>query len=93
MKKDSRNDSNIQETLAEEFDALLLKMLREGKPQLDNDGNVINVPLSAADLNVIRQRLKDCGITAIPAGENPIEQIIQEMRSRGLKLHGSEEVA
>tara|TARA_R100001082_G_scaffold24311_1_gene11857 strand:- start:1018 stop:1293 length:276 start_codon:yes stop_codon:yes gene_type:complete len=72
--------------LSEGFDDFLLRILKEGREIMDRDGNVQRVELTAADLNVIRQRLKDCGITAVPMSNNPIGHILEEMKSRNVKM-------
>jgi hypothetical protein len=57
--------------LAEHFSSLLTN----GVKALDKDGNEVVLPPRAADLNVIRQFLKDNGIDAQksgdPAGADP----------------------
>ena len=77
---------NTLEQLSELYDSALLELLRNGREIMDNDGNLVRVPVSAADLNVIRSRLRDCGITAAPTSNNPIGNIVEEMRRRGAKL-------
>ncbi|MEE2887526.1 MAG: hypothetical protein VX951_08850 [Planctomycetota bacterium] len=74
------------ETLGDEFDRRLLKILREGRQVISREGDVQEVEASAADLNVIRQRLKDCGITAVPVEASPIGNIVAEMNKRRLRL-------
>ena len=73
--------------LGELYDGVLLDLVRNGRKIITEDGQEVSVPLSAADLNVIRGRLKDCGITAIQTEDNPIGNIAAEFKQRGLKLH------
>ena len=70
------------DSMSEEFDKSLLQILKDGRQVVNKDGEVVNVEASAADLNVIRQRLKDCGVTAMPANNNPIGNIMAEMAKR-----------
>ena len=72
--------------LGDAFDRHLQEVLANGREIMNKDGETVRVQATAADLNVIRQRLKDCGITAIPTEENPIGSIITEMQQRGLRL-------
>ena len=69
------------------FDARMLDLIRNGRDLLTKDGDTTNVEATAADLNVIRQRLKDCGMVDQPADANPIGSIIDEMKSRGMKFN------
>jgi hypothetical protein len=75
-----------QDEISGEFDKLLLSILTRGREIVDKGGNVTTVQATAADLNVIRQRLKDCGISAEVTDNNPIGNIVEEMRRRGLKM-------
>lgn len=60
------------------MDLMMLQWLTQGwKPGLDDNGNTIEVPLLAADINQIRQRLKDCGITIMASGELDVPATIQ----------------
>ena len=69
------------------YDRHLLRILEEGREIVDTKtGEIKQVEATAADLNVIRQRLKDCGITASPTASNPIGNILTEMRNRNLKI-------
>ena len=74
------------DTLGDEFDKRLLDVLRKGRQVINRDGEVQQVEASAADLNVIRQRLKDCGVTAVPVNSSPIGNIVAEMAKRNLRL-------
>lgn len=75
------------EQIAQIYDLFLLNMLKEGREIVDQKtGEIRQVQATAADLNVIRQRLKDCGVTDVNAGTSPIGHIIQEMKARNLKL-------
>ena len=79
--------SNPHDLMASAFDNYLLTLVREQrKTVVDDNGVEAQVPLSAADLNVIRQRLKDCGITSTAAPASPIANIVAEMRKRQLKI-------
>jgi len=77
--------SNLDQ-MSDDFDKALLGLLKEGRKVMNRDGDLIDVPATAADLNVIRQRLKDCGITAMPTTANPIGNIVKEMQARGMKM-------
>tara|TARA_R100000808_G_scaffold23414_1_gene51957 strand:+ start:350 stop:625 length:276 start_codon:yes stop_codon:yes gene_type:complete len=74
------------EGMANLYDEYLLELLKSGRTAFNDNGELVQVPLSASDLNVIRQRLKDCGITAVPTSTNPIGHIVQELAKRGRKL-------
>ena len=67
---------NTLETMADEFDKQLLNVLKKGRQIMDKEGNVQQVEPTAADLNVIRQRLKDCGITSMATQGSPIGNIV-----------------
>ena len=74
------------------YDKVLLGILEEGREIVDTrTGEIKQVQATAADLNVIRQRLKDCGITTSPTASNPIGNILTEMRNRNLKLGAFDE--
>ena len=72
--------------MSDAFDQALLGILQHGREVVTRDGERVTVPATAADLNVIRQRLKDCGITVEAMDDNPVGNIVEEMRRRGLKL-------
>ena len=72
--------------LSDMFDQTLLSVLKEGREIMNKEGETVKVQATAADLNVIRQRLKDCGITAVPTNANPIGNIVAEMKARGMKM-------
>lgn len=75
------------EKVSSKYDKVLLNILEEGREIVDTrTGEIKQVQATAADLNVIRQRLKDCGITVSPTASNPIGNILSEMRNRNLKL-------
>ena len=74
------------DTLGDEFDQRLLKVLRDGREVITREGEVVQAEASAADINVIRQRLKDCGITAVPVNASPIGNIVAEMAKRNMTL-------
>ena len=75
------------EQIAKIYDQTLLSMLQEGREIVDQKtGEIRQVQVTAADLNVIRQRLKDCGVTDVNASSSPIGSIIEEMNLRNLKL-------
>ena len=74
------------DTLGDEFDKRLLRVLRNGRQVITREGGVEQVEASAADLNVIRQRLKDCGVTAVPVNSSPIGNIVDEIAKRNMRL-------
>tara|TARA_Y100001973_G_scaffold12595_1_gene17486 strand:- start:323 stop:598 length:276 start_codon:yes stop_codon:yes gene_type:complete len=74
------------ERMSDDFDKALLGLLKDGRKIMNKDGDLVDMPATAADLNVIRQRLKDCGITAVPTGANPIGNIVKEMQARGMTM-------
>lgn len=77
---------SLLEQMSELYDAHLLQVLQEGREIVNRDGEVEKVEPTAADLNVIRQRLKDCGITSAPTASNPIGNIVAEMTRRGMQM-------
>ena len=80
---------SLHQDISELFDSALLDMLKNGREMVTEDGTRERVPISAADLNIIRQRLKDCGITAVATEENPIGNIVAEMKARGMTIHNA----
>lgn len=82
----STRPENDLESMADAFDRVLLQVLEKGREVLTKDGELIRVEPSAADLNVIRQRLKDCGITSVGTANNPIGNLVKEMQIRGMTL-------
>jgi len=78
--------TNNLDDLAHLYDKQLLKILQEGRQTLTREGEVIRVEATAADLNVIRQRLKDCGITSTASVDSPVANIVEEWRKRGLNI-------
>ncbi len=85
----SNNSSlSLLEQMSELYDAHLLQVLQEGREIVTKEGEVERVQPTAADLNVIRQRLKDCGITSAPTATNPIGNIVAEMTRRGMQMPG-----
>jgi len=72
------------EDMGDRFDEMLLDMLQNGRETMDRDGNLVRVQPTSADLNVIRQRLKDCGMTSVPVEDSPIANIVAEMAKRRL---------
>ncbi len=73
------------EKLSDELDKALLDVLVNGREIMTQDGPV-RMQASAADLNVVRQRLKDAGVSAVATDENPIGSLIREMQSRGVNI-------
>ncbi|MBT97580.1 MAG: hypothetical protein CL902_03005 [Dehalococcoidia bacterium] len=74
-----------QQQISDLFDSYLLSLLRDGRQVIGEDGSKQTIPLTAADLNIVRQRLRDCGMTAMVSEENPIGSIVREMKARGVK--------
>ena len=68
------------------FDKILLDILLNGREVVTRDGELMKIQATAADLNVVRQRLKDCGVSAEVTDSNPIGNIVEEMRLRGLRM-------
>lgn len=50
-----------------------------GEPLLDDNGQQLYGPLTAADLNAIRGRLKDCGMRETEATD-PIAEAMEQVR-------------
>ncbi len=63
------------------FDKLvdeMARLLKEGKPLLDKDtGEIHTAPADAATLNVIRQFLKDNGITGSGDANDPVKRLAE----------------
>jgi hypothetical protein len=74
------------DNIADLYDQQLLKILKEGREIVTKDGEMVRVEPTAADLNVIRQRLKDCGITSVATANSPVANIVEEWRKRGASL-------
>lgn len=77
-----------QKQIAADFDAQCAKVLREGQEVLTAQGEVIKMQPSPAMMNVIRQRIKDLGITAIPRDGTPAGDLIQSAVRAGIKFDG-----
>ena len=75
--------------MADAFDGHLLNVLRNGRSVFMPDGSKEQIEATAADLNVIRQRLKDCGVTAMVDDASPIRNIVEEMKRRNLRVGAS----
>lgn len=82
--------SEILRSMADAFDGHLLNVLKKGRVVLLPDGSKEQVEATAADLNVIRQRLKDCGVTAMVDDASPIRNIVEEMKRRNLRVGSSD---
>jgi len=78
--------SDAMRDMADLFDRALLKVLKDGRTIIGPDGEERNIDATAADLNVIRQRLKDCGMTVATEEASPIKNIVEEMRRRQLRI-------
>ena len=88
------NKISPQDRLAIEFDRRLLKLLKRGRqainpgtgrPVIGEDGKVIMKPASSTDLETIRKRLHDCGLTRISKTLIEVsedEEIRREIRQR-----------
>lgn len=72
--------------MSQAFDNILLDILLNGREIVTKDGELMKIQATAADLNVVRQRLKDCGVSAEVTDSNPIGNIVEEMRLRGLRM-------
>jgi hypothetical protein len=84
-------DGEVLQKTAEAFDAILLKIVTEGQTVLDDEGNVQKIDPTAATLNVIRQRLKDAGIsgTAPNSKTRGLGAVRERLRQQGkLRLAG-----
>jgi hypothetical protein len=69
--------------LSDEFDKRLIHILNNGREIMTKDGELLHVEATSADLNIIRQRLKDCGVSVAPTEENPVGSIIESMKAKG----------
>lgn len=78
--------SETLEQMGDQFDKALLGVLKNGRQVMDKEGEIQTIEPSAADMNVIRQRLKDCGITSMATSGSPIGNIVEEMRKRNLQM-------
>lgn len=78
--------SDLHKHMSDAFDKELLRLLTRGREVVNRDGDRELIEPTAADLNVIRQRLKDCGITVEANATNPVGNIVEEMRRRGMKM-------
>ncbi len=84
----------VQTDLSDELDAVLLKVVRSGRPLLDKEGRavlddedkpVLTLP-SAQDLNVARQRLKDLGLTHVVSEGDVADELAREIGIRDGKV-------
>lgn len=75
MRASEETMAKIHELLAED----MLRRVRDGETVVTKDGEAIQVPPSAATLNVIRQFLKDNHIEGIPQKENALGQLIDSL--------------
>lgn len=76
-------ENDILAAISNALDRQLLEILDNGRETMTRDGDVVTLPPTAADLAVVRQRLKDCGITAAPTENNIIGKILDAYRDRG----------
>ena len=80
--------------MSEALDKQLLHALENGLPAMteeglvatDKNGDPIMVPPTATLLRVIKDRLKDLGITKQASDESPAAILAREAARRGLKL-------
>ena len=84
--------SDTLKSLADKLDQRLLTVLKDGRTIIGQDGEERNIDATSADLNVIRQRLKDCGITSMAEEGSPIRDIVEEMKRRNLRIGGEKAV-
>lgn len=84
--------SDTLKSLADGLDSTLLTILKQGRTVIGPDGDERTIDATSADLNVIRQRLKDCGITTMAEEGSPIRDIVEEMKRRNLRIGGEKAV-
>ncbi len=77
---------SLIDEIAKLYDQELLRLLKDGRTTTDKTGNPIHVEANAADLNVIRQRLKDCGITEASDTQSTISETLLRLRGQGMSL-------
>ena len=68
-------EQTTQEKMGGELDKELLRVLKEGRTVVTKKGDVVEVEATAADLNVVRQRLRDLGMNADPARNKSILEL------------------
>ena len=84
-------DRPIHDQLSNELDQTLLEVVKFGRVVLDREGKVHKIPPTAADLNVVRQRLKDLNLSYVPGADSPAEQMRRVMADRHrLRLAGGD---
>lgn len=87
-----RRLKQVDKKLSYEFDRRLLELLKKGRPSispstglavLDDNGEPVYTPASAADLSVIRGRLRDCGATESDGldEDNPVDAAMKRMEA------------
>jgi hypothetical protein len=82
-----KSHDEILSDMAELHDRNLLKLVRKGKKTvLNQDGDPVEVDLTAADLNAITNRLKACNVTVANKQGSTVNEIEKEMESAGLRL-------
>jgi len=81
-------DGNVD--LGEMHDKLarVLTKSLDGVTKLDKDGNLVTVDPSPSDKNVVRQFLKDNGVTSLRDANEPMNDLIRKAREKGLRLTG-----
>lgn len=89
--------TKTQTRMADLLDKAMLEVLkeggepildREGKVQLDGKGKVIRRRVSAATMNAIRSRLRDCGVNSLPVKGSATGRLAQEAAKQGMKFDG-----
>lgn len=68
-------EPSIHDKIAKALDEALLDLITNGRPEYDDEGNCTYVPASAADLNAARNRLRDLGLTKVPAEGDETDQL------------------
>lgn len=82
---DEKQGSEMHDLLA----TSMHQVLREGRTDVDGDGNVVKLPPTAADWNAIRGFLKDNGISVARSPmETPLNDLVNEIHKQSLKFDG-----
>jgi len=70
----------ILASIHSEMAAKMLDIVRNGKVVVDKEtGEAKEVSMTAAEMNVIRQFLKDNGIDSVPRKDNPLGKLASEL--------------
>jgi hypothetical protein len=83
-------EDDVSRQISRLLDNQLLDWLQNGRPEIGEKGKIVRVPLKAADIKVITDRLKQLGaVTSDPNQDSTVQDLIKTWHERGVKFNGS----